>query len=130
MELLTPRELSQTTEEQVPTGPGRVTITDPSDTLGDPVVKKTMKQLLEAACRVVGNRSVPNSEVTAPYGTIDDTGREELTSEDVKKAGVAATTKSGKTSNKKIREMPMKKMSRVPGMQNFNPIKNSFTGVP
>ena len=32
MELLTPRELSQTTEERIPTAACRVTIPDPSDT--------------------------------------------------------------------------------------------------
>ena len=35
MELLTPREMSQTTETRLPTATGRVTIPDPSDTLGD-----------------------------------------------------------------------------------------------
>ena len=38
MELLTPREMSQTTETRLPTATDRVTIPDPSDTLGDPVV--------------------------------------------------------------------------------------------
>ena len=38
MELLTPREMSQTTETRLPTSTGRVTIPDPSDILGDPVV--------------------------------------------------------------------------------------------
>ena len=35
MELLTPRELSQTTETRLPATTGRVTIPDPSDTLGN-----------------------------------------------------------------------------------------------
>ena len=78
MELLTPRELSQTPEVKIPTGPGRVTTPDPSDTLGDPVVEKTMKQLVEAADRLVRNMSVSGSGVTAPYGTIDDNGRVQL----------------------------------------------------
>ena len=39
MELLTPREMSQTTETRLPTATDRVTIPDPSDTLGDPVVE-------------------------------------------------------------------------------------------
>ena len=38
MELLTPREMSQTTETRLPTSTGRVTIPDPSDILADPVV--------------------------------------------------------------------------------------------
>ena len=37
MELLTPREKSQTTETRLPAETNRVTIPDPSDTLGDPV---------------------------------------------------------------------------------------------
>ena len=78
MELLRPRELSQTTEVLIPTAPSRVTIPDPNDTLGDPVVERIMQQLLEAAGRLVASRSVPGSGVTAPYGTNDDTGREEL----------------------------------------------------
>ena len=68
-------ELSQTTEMQASTGPGRVTIADLSDTLGNPLVKKTLNQLVEAALRLVANRSVPGSGVTALYETIGDTGR-------------------------------------------------------
>ena len=41
MELLTPREMSQTTETRLPAEANRVTIPDPSDTLGDPVVEQT-----------------------------------------------------------------------------------------
>ena len=40
MELLTPREMSQTTETRLPTETNRVTIPDPSDTLDDPVVNR------------------------------------------------------------------------------------------
>ena len=40
MEHLTPREMSQTTERRLPATTGRVTIPDPSDTLGDPVVEQ------------------------------------------------------------------------------------------
>ena len=47
-QLLTHRELSQTTEVQVLTGSGRVTIPDPSDILGNPVVEKTMMQLVDS----------------------------------------------------------------------------------
>ena len=45
MELLTPREMSQTVETRLPAATGRVTIPDPSDTLGDPVVEQTMRKL-------------------------------------------------------------------------------------
>ena len=75
MELLTPREMSQTT---LPATTGRVTIPDPSDTLGDPVVEQTVRKLIETAGRLVANRNAPGSGVTAPYGTIDDTGRVRL----------------------------------------------------
>ena len=46
MELLTPREMSQTTETRLPTTTVRVTIPDPSDTLGDPVVEQTVRKLI------------------------------------------------------------------------------------
>ena len=42
MELLAPRELSQTMEVRVPTGSGKVTIPDSSEILGDPNVEKTI----------------------------------------------------------------------------------------
>ena len=74
MELLTPREMNQTTETRHPTRIGRVTIPDPSDTLGDPVVEQTVRKMIETAGRLVANRNAPGSGVTAPYGTIDDTG--------------------------------------------------------
>ena len=32
-----------------------------------------MRKLIETAGRLVANRNVPGSGVTAPYGTIDDT---------------------------------------------------------
>ena len=70
-----PLKLSQTTEVQVPIGPGRVTIPDSCDNLGDPVVEKTRRQLVEAAGRLVTKRNVPDSVVTAPYGKMDNTGR-------------------------------------------------------
>ena len=111
MELLTPRELSQTTELQIPAAPGRVTIPDPIDTLGGPVVERTMQQLVEAAGRFVANKSVLGSGVTAPYGTIDYTDRVKLSSEVMKKRGAAAVTKSAKTSKtseRNIKKMPNK----------------------
>ena len=78
MELLTPRELSQTTETRLPATAGRVTIPDPSDTLGDPVVEQTVRKLIETAGELVANRNAPGSGLTAPYGTIDDTNRGQL----------------------------------------------------
>ena len=78
MEFLTPRELSQTTEVRTLTMAGRVTIPDPSDTLGDPVLEQTVRKLIETAGRLVANRNAPGYGVTAPYGRIDDTGRVKL----------------------------------------------------
>ena len=66
MELPTPHELSQTTKVQIPTVPGRVTIPDPSDTLGDQVVERTNQQLVEAA-----DRLVPCSGESAPDDSRD-----------------------------------------------------------
>ena len=85
MELLTPRQLSQTTEVRLPTTAGRVTIPDPSDTLGDPVVEQTVRKLIETAGRLVVNRNAPGSGVTATFGRIDGTDRVELSREAIKK---------------------------------------------
>ena len=70
----------------------------------DPVVEQTVQKLIEKAGRLVANRSALSSGVTAPYGTIDDTGRVEL-------------------SQDSIRE-------RVFDVQKNNQVKNNFTGVP
>ena len=114
---LTPRELSQTTEVQVPTGPGRVTIPDSSDTPGDPFVEKTMRQLVENDGLLVANSSVPGSGVTEPYGTIYHAGGEENKRfyDDVFR----------KNSNRKTREMAIKKVSRVTDIQTNNQMKKA-----
>ena len=59
MELLTPREMSQTTETRLRAETNRVIIPDPSDTLGDPVVEQTMRKLIETAGRLVANKNAP-----------------------------------------------------------------------
>ena len=133
IELLTPRELSQTTETRLPATNGRVTIPDPSDTLGDPVVEQTVRKLIETAGRLAANRNAPDSGVTAPYGTIDDTGRVQLSQDMVTRTGVSDTalpTKSSKVPDRKIREMPMKKVSPVIDVQKNNQLKYSSMGVP
>ena len=133
MELLTPRELSLTTEVQTPAAPIRVTISDPSDTLGDPLVEGTLRQLVVTTGRLVADRKVPGSGVTAPYQKIDDSGRLELSLEVMKKTGAAAATKPAKTSKasgSKMREMPLKKVSRVFDIQKDSQIKKRFTRVP
>ena len=61
MEVWTPREMSQTTETRLPTTTGRVTIPDPSDTLGDPVAEQTVRKLIETAGRLFANRNAPGS---------------------------------------------------------------------
>ena len=98
MELLTPRELSQTTKTQLPATTGRVTIPYPSDTLGDPVVEQTVRKLIETAGRLVANSNAPGSRVTAPYGTIDDTGRVQLFQQMMTRTGVSDTTLPTKSS--------------------------------
>ena len=133
MELLTPRESSQTTETRLPTATGRVTIPDPSDTLGDPVVEQMMRKLIEIAGRLVANRNAPGSGVTAAYGTIDDTGKVQLSQDAMTKRGVSDTTLpmgSSKVPDRKIRKMPAKKATRLIDVQKNNQLKYNFKGVP
>ena len=47
MELLTLRELIEATKMRVSSGSERLTFPDASDTLGDPVVKSTIAQLIK-----------------------------------------------------------------------------------
>ena len=91
-----------------------------------------MRKLLETAGQLVANRKAPGSGVTATYGSIDDTGRVQLSQETSVRTGPSNTTlptKSSKVPSRKIREMPMKKVSRVIDVQLNNRVKNSFTGV-
>ena len=132
MELLTPREMSQTTETRLPAETNRVTIPDPSDTLGDPVVEQTVRKLIETAGRLVANKNAPGSGVTAPYGTIDDTGRVQL-SQTVIRQGMSNVTPlmgNSRIPERKVRKMPAKKVSRVIDVQKKNQLKYNFTGVP
>ena len=125
--------MSQTTETRTPTTTGRVTIPDPSDTLGDPVVEQTMRKLIETAGRLVANKNAPGSGVTAPYGTIDDKGRVRLSQGVMTRQGVSDTTPpmgSSKVPERRIRKMPAKKVSRVIDEQKNNQLKYNFTGVP
>ena len=133
MELLTPREMSQTTETRLPTATGRVTIPDPSDTLGDPVVEQTVKRLIETAGRLVANKNAQGSGVTEPYGTIDSAGRVRLSRSVMTREGVSDTMPpmgSSKAPERKIRKMPAKKVSRVIDVQKINQLRYNFTGVP
>ena len=134
MELLTPREMSQTTETRPSTTTtGRVTIPDPSDTLGDPVVEQTARKLIETAGRLVATKNAPGSGVTASYGTIDDTGRVRLSQSVTTRQVVSDTTPpmgSSKVPERRIPKMPAKKVSRVIDVQKNNQLKYNFTGVP
>ena len=132
MELLTPREMSQTTETRPPVERNRVTNPDPSDTLGDPVVEQTVRKLIETAGRLVANKNAPGSGVTAPYGTIDDTGRVRL-SQTVIRQGISDVTPlmgSSRIPERKVRKMPAKKVSRIIDVQKNYQLKYNFTGVP
>ena len=131
MELLTPREMSQTTETRLPTATDRVIIPDPSDTLVDPVVEQTVRKLIETAGRLVTNKNAPGSGVTAPYGTIDDSGRVRL-SQTVITQGISDVTPhmgSSKAPERRIQKMPVKKVSRVIDVQKNNQLRYNFTGV-
>ena len=132
MELLTPREMSQTIETRLPTETNRVTIPDPSDTLGDPVVEQTVRKLIETAGRLVANKNAPGSGVTAPYGTIDDTGRVRLSQTVIRQviSDVTPLMGSSRAPERRIRKMPAKKVSRVTDVQKNNQLKYNFTGVP
>ena len=110
-----------------------MTIPDPSDTLGDPVGEQTVRKLIETAGRLVANRNAPGSGVTAPYGTIDDTGRVQLSQDVMTRKGVSnatSSTRSSRVPDRKIREIPAKKVSRVIDVQKNNQLKYSFTGAP
>ena len=110
-----------------------MTIPDPSDSLGDPVVEQTVRKLIETSGRLVANKNAPGSGVTAFYGRIDVTDRVELSKETIKKKGVDSVTLPTKTSGVpewKIREKPMKKVSRVFDVQKNNHVRNNFTGIP
>ena len=107
-----------------------MTIPDPSDTLGDPVVEQTVRKLIETAGPLVANKNSPGSGVTAPYGTIDDTGRVRLSQSVMTRQGVSDTTPpmgSSKVPERRIRKMPAKKVSHVIDVQKNNQLKNNFT---
>ena len=69
--------------------------------------------------------------MTAPYGTIDDTGRVQL-SQTIIRQGISDVTPlrgSSKITERKVRKMPAKKVSRVMDVQKNNQLKHNFTGV-
>ena len=67
--------------------------------------------------------------MTAPYGTIDDTGRVQISQDAMTREGASnatPSTRSSRVPDRKIPEIPAKKRSRVIDVQK----KTSFTGVP
>ena len=106
--------MSQTTKTRLPTVTGRVTIPDPSDTLGDPVVEQTVKRLIETAGRLVAHKNAQGSGVTEPYGTIDNACRVRLSRSMMTREGVSTTPIGiSEAPERKTRKMPAKKVSRV-----------------
>ena len=94
--------------------------------------KETVRKLIETAGRLVANKNAPGSGVTAPYGTIDDTGRVRL-SQTVIRQGISDVTPligSSKIPERKVRKMPAKKVSRIIDVKKNNQLKYNFTGVP
>ena len=93
-----------------------------------------MRKLIENAGRLVANRNAPGSGVTASYGTIDDTGRVQVSQKMMTRDGVSDAMLATKNSNvpdtRKIRKIPVKEVSRVIDVQKNNQSKYSFTGVP
>ena len=92
-----------------------------------------MIKLIETAGQLVAERNAPGSWVTAPYGTMDDTGRVQLSQQMMTRTRVSNTTlptMCSKVPDRRIREVPMKKVSRMIDVQKNNPLKYSFTGVP
>ena len=109
-----------------------MSIPDPSDTFGDPVVEQTVRKLIETAGRLVVNKNAPGSEVTAAYGTIDDTERVRL-SQTVIRQGISDVTPlmgSSKAKERRIQKMPAKKVSCVIDIPKNNQLRYNFMGVP
>ena len=71
--------------------------------------------------------------MTAPYGTLDDTGKVQLSQETMARTGASDTAlpaKISKVPDRKLRELPMKKVSRVIDVQKNNQLRYNFTVVP
>ena len=85
-----------------------------------------MRKLIETAGLLVAKRNAPGSGVTAPYGTINDTGRVQLSQDVMIKEGVSNATlptRSSRVPDRETREMPAKKVSRVIDVQKNNQLK-------
>ena len=71
--------------------------------------------------------------MNALYGTIDDSGRVQLSQETMTRTGVSdktLPTKNSKVPDRRTREMPITRVSRVIDVQKNNLLKYSFTGFP
>ena len=76
--------------------------------------------------------NAPGSGVTAPYRTIDDTGRVRLY-QTVIRQGISDVTPlmgSSKAPERRIQTMPAKKVSRVIDIKKNNQLRYNITGVP
>ena len=94
--------------------------------------KQCRETVLETAGRLVANKNTQGSGVTAPYGTIGDTGRVRL-SQTVIRQGISDVTPlmgSSKAPKRRIQKMPAKKVSRIIDVQKNNQLNYNFTGVP
>ena len=70
--------------------------------------------------------------MTAPYGTIDDAGRVQL-SQTVVRPGMGDVTPlmgSSEAPERRVQKMPAKKVSRVMDVQKNSQFRYNFTGVP
>ena len=116
MELLTPRELSQITQMQVSPGSRRLTISDSNKTLRDPLVKSTVRQLVDAGGHIVATRKTPGSRLIETLEIIEYTGKKELSASVTKalESRTAETAGSGQGSRRHTRKTtPVRKISRV-----------------
>ena len=71
--------------------------------------------------------------MTAPYETIDDTGRVRLSQSVMTRQEISDTTPPmgiSKVPERRIRKMPAKKVSRVIDIQKNNQLKYNFTRLP
>ena len=90
-----------------------------------------MQRLIETAGRLVASKGTRGSGVTAPYGTIDDAGRVQL-SQTVTRPGMNDVTPlkgNSKILERRVQKMPAKKVSRVKDVQKNNQLRYNFTRV-
>ena len=82
------------------------------------------------AGRLVATKNAPGSGVTAPYGTIDDTGRVRISQTVIRQGISDVTPLMGSTKAPERRIQPAKKVSRVIDVQKNNQLRYNFKEVP